>query len=485
MPVKIDYDKTKFSCKYDYCIGKVSALADPSLHARTQEYKRRLSGAMKALSGQDISRIPKSKGFYVARKYDGEFALLAFDGKNLLSVNPGGTVRVGLPAYEEAEKLLQKAKVKSCLLGAEIYLTGDTTKINRVSGVVKILRSPKSKGELDKLGVAVFDLVELDGEPVTAAADVFESLKRWFGKGKLVHPAENVVANKVETIMEVFTDWVIGEGSEGVVVRHDQAGYYKIKVRHNLDVAIIGFSEGTEERKGMLHDLLVAVMRKDGTFHELVRVGGGFSDEDRRIIADELRRRIVPSDYVAVNNDYVAYEMTAPGPVIEISCLDMISESSKGAPVNRMVLDWDGKTYSALSRMPLVSVISPQYVRMRDDKEANIEDVNILQVSDLVDVPDFDVPAREKEAPASAMLYREVYTKKMKGKTMVRKLLLWKTNKEDSPDFPGYVVYLTDFSPNRQNPLERDIKVSNTEKDALKLFKKLAEKNFVGGWEKA
>lgn len=482
--MKLDYDKGKFSCKHDYCIGKVTSLADPTLHARAQEYKRRLSGAMKPLSGQDIARIPKGKGFYATRKYDGEFALLAFDGENLLSVNPGGTVRVGLPAFAEAEKLLKKAKLKSCLLGAEIYLTGDTTKINRVSNVVGILRSPKSKADLEKLGVAVFDIIELEGEPVENAAKVFESLKRWFGKGKLVHPVEHVVANKVDTIMELFTEWVIGEGSEGIVVRHDNAGFYKIKIRHNLDVAIIGFSEGTDERKGLLHDLLVAVMRNDGTLHELVRVGGGFTDEDRRIIADELRRRVVSSDYVAVNNDYVAYEMTAPGPVIEISCLDMISESSKGGPVNRMVLDWDGIRYSALSRMPLVSVISPQFVRMRDDKDANIEDVNISQVSDLVNVPDFDKPAHEKEAPASAILERTVYTKTMRGNRMVRKLLLWKTNKEDFAEFPGYVVYLTDFSPNRQNPLERDIKVSKTEDDARKLFSQLAEKNFIGGWEK-
>ena len=243
--MNLDYEKSKFSGKHgDYKIGKVIALADPSLHSRAQEYKRHISGAMKALSGQDIARVPKGRGFFVTRKYDGEFALLAFDGEKLLSVNPGGTVRVGLPAFEEAERLLIKAKVKECLLAAEIYLMGDTTKINRVSSVVGILRSPSSKAELDKLGVAVFDIVELDGEPVPTAAGVFETLKKIFGKGKLVHPAEYAVANSVDKIMEIFTDWVIGEGSEGLVVRHDNAGYYKIKTKHNLDVAIIGFSEG-------------------------------------------------------------------------------------------------------------------------------------------------------------------------------------------------------------------------------------------------
>ncbi|MEJ7848224.1 MAG: hypothetical protein WKF92_09070 [Pyrinomonadaceae bacterium] len=483
--MKIEFDKSRFTKKRgDYLTGKAADLDDPSLHSRAQEYRRKLSGRMKPLSGDDLFKLPKAAGYYVTRKYDGEFALLLFDGEKLISVNPGGTVRVGLPCFAEAEKLLIKAKVKSCILGAEIYLTGDTSKQNRVQGVVKILRSASSDADLKKLGLAVFDISQFDEKQVDTTKEVFTLLKRWFGKGKLVHPAEFKLVDKVDKVMELFADWVIGEGSEGLVVRHDQAGWYKLKLRHNLDAAIIGFSEGTDDRKGLLHDLLVAVMRDDGTFHEFARVGGGFTDEDRKSIADELRRRIVPSDYVAVNNDYVAYEMTTPGPVIEMSCLDLIPESSKGDPVNRMVLDWDGKRFAPLSRMPLVSVISPQFVRMRDDKEANVEDVNIRQVSDLVKVPDVNKTAREKEAPPSSVLERTVYTKTMKGQKMVRKLLLWKTNKEATAEFPGYVVYLTDFSPNRQNPLERDIRISNSEAGARKQFTALAEKNFVGGWEK-
>jgi ATP-dependent DNA ligase len=436
------------------------------------------------VSAEDAYRLPKSKGYVATRKYDGEFAMVLFDGEKIISVNPGGTVRIGLPCYDEAEKQLKKAKVKSCILGGELYVIDDTSKSHRVQHVVGILRTPSSKARLEKIGLAIFDIIELEDEPVEATAKVFELLKKWFGKGKLAHVVEHKPADKVDTIMEMFTEWVIGEGAEGVVVRHDKTAWYKIKVRHNLDAAIIGFSEGADDRKGMLHDLLVAVMRDDGTFHELGRVGGGFTDDDRRSIADEMRKRVVPSDYVAVNNDYVAYEMISPGPVIEISCLDLIAESTRGGPVKRMVLDWDGKRYSALIRMPLVSVISPQFIRMRDDKDANVEDVNIRQVNDLVEVPDVDKPAHAGEAPPSELLERTVYTKVMKGNKMVRKLLMWKTNKEDRNDFPGYVVYLTDFSPNRQNPLERDIKISNTEKGAREWFKRLSEKNFVSGWEK-
>jgi hypothetical protein len=284
--------------------------------------------------------------------------------------------------------------------------------------------------------------------------------------------------------METYLDWVVGEGAEGIVVRNDKGAYYKVKLRHNLDVAIIGFSEGTENRKGMLHDLLVAVVRPDGTFQELTRVGGGFSESLRKEMLNDLKKLVVPSEYVAVNNDYVAYDMIKPGPVIEISCLDMIAERTKGGPVNRMVLEWTGKKYAALSRMPLVSVISPQFVRLRDDKEVGVEETSISQVTDQVKVPDATKSANTTKLNPSKLIERTVYTKIMKENTMVRKLLLWKTNKEDTPDFPAYVVYLTDFSPNRKTPLERDIKVASTEKTAQKLFKEMAEKNFVGGWEK-
>ena len=483
--MNLDYDKKKFSCKFDYCIGKVADLADPTLHGKAQDYKRRVSGTTRAVSSEDAFRIPKARGYFVSKKYDGEFALLFFDGKTLLSVNPGGTVRLGLPCLEEAETLLKKAKVKDCIFAGEYYVKEGKTKGHPVQQVVGILRKPDSKKETERVGLAVFDVIQLDDKPVTEVAKVFQLLEKWFGKGKRVHPVEHDKVDTIDKILEAFTEWVVGEGAEGVVVRHDGIGLFKIKTRHNIDVAIIGFSEGTEDRKGMLHDLLVAVMRDDGSFHEFTRVGGGFTDDDRREFVKDLRKRIAPSDYVAVNNDYVAYEMIKPGPVIEISCLDMIAERARGGPVNRMVLDWDGKKYKALSRMPLVSVISPQYIAIRDDKEAVVDDVNIRQVNDLVKVPEIEKSAHLEEAEPSKVLERTVYTKTMKGNKMVRKLLLWKTNKENQPDFPAYVVYLTDFSPNRQNPLERDVKVASTEKDARQLFDALAKKNFIGGWEKA
>lgn len=483
--MNLDYDKKRVTRKKGvYDTLDAIHMADPALHARAQDYKRNLSGKMRAVAAQDVHRIHAARGYTVTRKYDGELTVLFYNGERLLSVNPGGTVRMGLPCFQEAEKLLKAAKIKSCVLGCEIYIQDKSSKSLKIHQVVSILRNPRSEADMEKLGLAVFDIIEVEGEPVPTTKKVFSLLDKWFGKGKLVHPVDHVTTDKTEKIMELLTDWVIGEGSEGLVLQHQSANWYKVKLRHNLDVAIIGYSEGSDDRKGLLHDLLVAVGRSDGTFHELTRVGGGFTDEERKSIAAEMKRRIVPSDYVAVNNDYVAYEMISPGPVIEMSCLDLITESSRGGPINRMVLKWDGKRYTALSRMPLVSVISPQFIRMRDDKEAVAEDVNISQLTDLAPIVSADKPAEDSAGEPSKILEREVYTKLMKGNLMVRKLLLWKTNKDEREEFPSYVVYLTDFSPNRQNPLERDIRVAKTEAAAREQYGRMATENFIGGWEK-
>jgi ATP-dependent DNA ligase len=485
--MNLDYDKRHISKKKgDYATGEAIYLADPSLHTRAQDYKRQLSSKMRAVSAQDIARIQAGRGYTATRKYDGEMCVIFFDGKKLLSVNPGGTVRWDLPQFKELEAALKKAKVTECILAGELYVRAENFKGLRIHQVVGILRNPKSEEDMDRLGLAVFDVIEADGKKIGTLAEKYKLLDKWLAKaGELVCVVEHVAVKKTDDILELFADWVIDKGSEGIVLQSDTSNWYKIKTRHNLDVAIIGFSEGSEDRKGMLHDLLVAVMRDDGTFHELTRVGGGYTEEDRKTIAAEMKRRVVPSDYVAVNNDYVAYEMIQPGPVIEMSCLDLITESSRGGPVNRMVLKWDGKKYTALSRMPLVSVISPQYVRIRDDKEATVEDVNIRQLTDISNIQAVDKPAEDPAGEPSKLIEREVYTKEMKGNLMVRKLLLWKTNKGDRPEYPEYVVYYTDFSPNRKEPLQRDMRIASTEAAARKHFKRMAEENFIGGWTKS
>ena len=97
-----------------------------------------------------------------------------------------------------------------------------------------------------------------------------------------------------------------------------------------------------------------------------------------------------------------------------------------------------------------------------------------------------ETSASQMKLPQSEVLKREVFTKTLKGNTMVRKLLLWKTNKEsDGGNFPAYVAYFTDFSPNRATPLERDIRISNSREQIEQLWQAMKEENIVKGWAPA
>jgi hypothetical protein len=207
----------------------------------------------------------------------------------------------------------------------------------------------------------------------------------------------------------------------------------------------------------------------------------------RRNLLSDLEDIIAESEYSEVNTDHVAYRMVEPKYIIEISCLDLIIETTRQATVDKIVLNWNPaqKRYEVLRRMPLANVISPQFVKFREDKSINPQDLRIEQITGLVEVPLADISAKEYKLPESTLLKRRVATKTLKGAEMVRKLVMWKTNKESLSvdEYPAYVLHFTDYSPNRKNPLSRDIRVSNSAEQIEALWSEMEQKNFVRGWK--
>ena len=481
--MNIKFDKKKFKKKVgDYLIGPATALEDLTLHARAQEYKRRISALMTPLEPERIKdKIPNLDGYLVTRKVDGEFCLLFFDGKKVISVNPGGTVRAGIPAFAELAKHLKDSKVKSATLAAELYFKTD--KRERVHDVIRVVRNPKKKEDLNKLLLGIFDIVAMDGEFVTDGVEVFEKLGEIIVDGTLVTPVENIQTGSRSEIIAKFREWVEDEGSEGLVVRNEQVGWFKIKQEHTIDCVVLGFSDSANDRQGMLHDLLVGLARDDGSFQTLAKVGGGFSDEERIKLLKQLKKKVVPSDYIEVNSSHVAYEMVEPDLVIEAKFLDLISEKGRGGSINRMVLSYKDGEYSAVRRMPFVSIIAPRFKRIREDKEPGKADTSVSQVVELVPVDDIKKKVADLNLPESEIVRREVYQKTVGEKIMVRKLLLWKTNKQSSGEFPAYIVYYTDFSTGRKTPMNNEIIPANTKNEAESKFGALKKKVVLTGWE--
>jgi ATP dependent DNA ligase domain/ATP dependent DNA ligase C terminal region len=401
MPASTLLDLGRFEIKLgSYAVGPANAVNNPMATAIAQDYRRGAAARMIPLGKEDIRAKIPSSDFFVSRKIDGEFTVLMYDEEQAYTINPGGTVRVGLPWLDEAAEAFKKAGIRSARIAGELYVFDDRQR-TRVHDVSTVARSPRNQEDLNKLRFAPFDIIEIDGQTAgTHYADTFQTLESLFGKTQRVQPVQTEVVKDTSGIARLFEQWVEKEEAEGLVVRSDAAGLFKVKPRHTLDVVVVGFTESTEDRQGMLHDLLVAVMRADGTYHILTRVGGGFSEEVRRQYLSDLKDMVVTSEYVEVNSDYVAYQMVRPKWIVEISCLDLISQTTRGGHVNRMVIDFDPQSgYKVVRRLPLASVISPQFVRRRDDKQIHPDDIRIGQVSDRVEVALTDADAKSFKLP--------------------------------------------------------------------------------------
>ncbi|MFO1041521.1 MAG: hypothetical protein U0941_07015 [Planctomycetaceae bacterium] len=471
----------------NYGTAPATALADSSLLPKVQEYRRLASGRMQPLDRDGIAHKIPTGEYHVSRKVDGEFTVLIFRDGNIFSMNPGGTVRVGLPWLDEAAKLLSKAGVKDALVAGELYVARDDNGRPRVHDVCTVARNPQGAADLQKLRFAAFDVISKDGANIAQPfTETWKLVQKWFGSGTLAHAVESKAVKTIDEIEKLFETWVLKDGAEGIVARSDAGGTFKIKPRHTLDLAVLGYTESTDERQGMLHDILVGVQRSDRTLQVLGRVGGGFTDDQRREMLSDLKDMSVESEYAEVNGDNVAYQMVNPEWVMEVSCLDLLSSTTRGGTINRMVLDFHNngsRGYHVVTKLPLATIISPQFVRRRDDKHVRPEDCGISQVANIIEVPLMDRDARQMTLPVSEILRREVYTKDLKGQTMVRKFVMWRTNKETSSDeFPAYVVHYTDFSPNRKDSLARELRVSNSKTQIEQLLEAFKAENIKSGW---
>ena len=469
-----------------YATAPAGALLDRRLLMQVQGYRRQLSRQMVPMDRERAwIKIPPAH-YHISIKVDGEFTVLAYGDGQAITINAGGTVRMGLPVIEEARARLAAQGLSQALVVGELFVKRIDGKRCRVHDVIHATRNPQSEEELDRLHYAVFDILELDRQPRDQPyQDRWDLIRTYFEEGERVVPVQATWGD-TSVLRERYTHWVEVDGEEGIVARSDAGGLFKIKPRHSVDAVVIGFTEGIDNRAGLLHDLLLAVLRADEMFHVLGRVGGGFTEDQRRTMLSDLMDMAVESEFIEANSDGVAYQMVRPQWVIELSCLDLVAETTRGGTIDRMVLDWDdgAQRWRPKRRLPVVSVISPQFVRIRDDKRPVADEAGIGQLSKIVDIPMVDVRGEELELPKSTLLRREVRVKEARGSLMVRKFLLWKTNKEAaSPEFPAFALYKTDLSWNRKEVLKREIWVSSSREQLEDILEQEAASSFVTGWQ--
>ena len=441
-----------------------------------KEYKRKTASRYLPVSSEEITtKIIESGEYAVSKKYDGHLYLLYFDGKKSILYNHGGRQLADLGFLKEADELL-KGKCKEVVLAGELFLHKEGERSRSFDLTAALDDNHKS------IQYKAFDILTLDGEEKDFNIKELDTkLKELLKTGNSVNAVETSFVESRKDIESLFQDIVVKGNEEGIIVQSDNGPTYKIKPLITLDAVVVGFSEGEGSRENKLKELLLALKISENEYLTIAKVGNGFTDEQRDSIFKELEKQKVDSDYVEVSSSNIAFTMVKPIKVVEFSCLDVYNENSKGC-IKKMSLTFENESYSAVFKKPSVSVTAGVFLSFRDDKKVNTEDVGISQITKIISLETNEESVSQLKE--SKLLHREVYVKESKGIKKVRKFVVWKTNKEESNEFPAFVYHYTDYSPGRKDPLKKEIKISENLKQIEDVLKLELEDNVKKGWEK-
>jgi len=450
---------------------------DPALLDLVARYKRRVAGTYRAITPEEIPTLVGPLA--VTRKIDGELWFLGRSGDGPFLVNPKGrTITAGLPILEQAHAL-----APGTIVAGELHVDAGTGR-ERVGDLSAALAAGAAQAQ--RLCFTAFDLLrdasgtDQLGQPYDAR---YEALAALLGDGS--SNLRRSIAERVDGqagLQALFTSVVDQGGAEGLIARSAQGIVYKVKPVRDLDAVVIAFTERGDE-PGLARSILLGLMHDDGTIQMLGGCGNLGSSEMRKTLHTRLSALVAPSAVRYASDSGALYRFVRPETVVTIRVTDLQGEKSDGTATTTPVLTFGAEGWVGRGVRNCPRPLHPVFDRIREDKSASAHDVRFAQVAEWVP-PDTETAA-SGPLPPSTVLRREVWTKAAKGSTAVRKLVVWRTNKErQGASFPAYVVHWTDYSAARGTPLEREVRLAPTEALAMQLADGMVAENIKKGWAK-
>lgn len=411
----------------------------------------------------------------VSTKIDGELWFLLHDTDWKL-VSPTGRVISGeieILAEANAAKL-----DKNSIFAGELHVIGETR--TRIADVTSALAGAE-KANTSTLGFKVFDVVASPevsaiGTPYTVRYEAISKLPA----GKNFGFVASTATKSATEVAEIFDKEVQAAGQEGLVARAEDGRSYKIKPTKDLDAAILGFTERRDaDGSLMVRSLLLGVLQDDGSWIPITTTGNVGDNDFRKSLLSQLRPQVRPSSYRRTSESSgVMYQLVEPTLIAELKCMDLQLDDFHGKPIKHPRLSFDATGWKVSGWTNSAAVHNSIVVRLRNDKACTPEDIGWTQITRLLPVSE---ASDEIKVGKSEVIRRQVWTKEGSGKVDVRKLVLWKTNKE-AAGYPAYVVHWTDYSATRKSPLDREVRLAPNEKEALKIADAMIGDNIKKGW---
>jgi len=464
------------------------SLLDSELAAMFRNYKRAVAGSYRALPFEDLSRgaVP-SGALQVSPKIDGELWFLVLDEQQAILCSPTGRVVSGdVPVLLEAKAALGRKQGRTVLAG-ELFAAKAPGQGRPRVGDLGSAMGGEAQAQVERMAFFAFDV--LHGGDAEAPqrpplyVDRLALCQRLLAGGKRLQAIKTEQATGGERVLQLWNEWVEGGKGEGLVVRTADNLVFKLKPTIDIDAAIIGYTDSSDEPEAV-GSLLLAMMRDDGQF-QVIGACGNMPTEQRKAFYQQLSGKSIASNYRYANSKGALYRFVPPETVIEVKVTDIQGEDSGGDPILRMVLEHSQPGWRTIREMPGVSILHPVFSRVRSDKTVNPVDIRVAQVLERVQIDSLNKKAERLVLAASEVIRREVYAKSAKGQQAVRKLVIWRTNKDKAdPNYPAFVVHWTDFSAGRKTPLEREVRLAPTLGEALKIGDEMVGENIKKGWDK-
>jgi len=427
------------------------------------EYHRKYASKYIPAEGSRLAEIiPQCDEYYYSEKLDGILLITINDGKDIKFFNSSG-IKITLPILKS---VFPKDAIG--LWAGELYVNGN--KRSRPFLVSKSI----SNGN-DDLSYAIFDIVEDVRKSVT---ERIVAIDRFFPESGKIHKINLKKTNSRGQIITEFNQ-LVNDGSEGMVIHTQQGFTYKVKPQMTLDCVILGYA--MRENGSQIRELLIGVALDDG-FMVIGKVGTGFSDLEREQLVSNLEPLVINSNIVEVAGNGLAFYWVKPEFVVAVKCLELLIDNSEGPISKQKVIFSDEKGYNQSGKITGVSLMSPVYEGIRMDKKADTISAGLSQITSRVEIRVNE--SHLKQLNASEIINREVYIKEGKNGKSLRKFVSWKTNKEVTGLYPAYVLYYTDFSSGRKDPLQTEIYTAIDENELEVKFNDLIAENIKKGWVK-
>ncbi len=456
-------------------------LKDASLAARLRGYKVALARRQRLVRPEAIERELLQGRVAVTPKYDGQlWFFVRFDGRAALCAYDGRALE-GTPLVDALDK--RTAGCGDLLIAGELCVNPRAGGRARAHFLLDALADAGLEGDMR---FEAFDLVEEDGfdwqrEPWRDRHARLVALLDGAARFRAVQVDE---VSGPGAVVARFHEWVGTGRVEGLVVYDEFDGAARIKPEVTLDAVIIGFSEILDGEDRHMSELVVALQRDEAHFQILGRVGKGFKEVERAVWFKRLIDGQVPSRHMIASGQGTLCRMVRPEIVVELTCVDLQTTDSRGAPIPSSVVRYDpARGYFTAEEMPLARVEGLSFSRERADKPADLASIGLDQIYALAPFPGLSEPVAGRALPESSVVARRVWLKTTSGRTSVRKALIIQTHKDRiDPSFPPYVLHFTDFSPQRADPLQTTVRPAATLDHALAGLEVWIEAKVKRGW---